>query len=85
MSSRCLSWLKTNTKALLWAVPAPAGPQQSNITNLGGFIVETPWHCCQGMASTGMPQRTVTTSPQPCHCMRQRDKGTASGLGTQMG
>lgn len=68
MSSRSLSWLKTDTKALLWAVPAPAGPQQSNMPNLGRLIVETPWHCCQalGMASTGVSQRTMTMSP-PSH------------------
>lgn len=65
-SSRSLSWLKTDTKASLWAAPAHAGSQRSDVPNLRGFIsVKTPWNCCQAlsMASTGVPQRTVTMPP----------------------
>lgn len=55
-----------------------------NIPNLGGLTAETPWCCCQalGMATTGVPQRTSDhVPPQPCQCMRQRDKGAAVAWG----
>lgn len=79
-SPRFPSQLKTDTKALLQAVPAPAGPQHGALPNLGGFMaVETPqpW----AWAAVGhpvVPQRAVDTSlpAMPAWLgVRQRDGG----------